>query len=78
MKSKLKQIPEFKNEDEERLFWAKADSADYINWNKSSRGVVFSKLKISPKDFLSNLNKYVLKNAPKNLAKNHDKYTWDG
>jgi len=33
--------------------------------------------KVSPHTFLSNLNKYVLKDAPKDLAKNHDKYIWE-
>ncbi|HBH46813.1 MAG: hypothetical protein A2445_04720 [Candidatus Jacksonbacteria bacterium RIFOXYC2_FULL_44_29] len=32
---KLKQIPKFKNEDEERDFWAKADSTLYLDWAKA-------------------------------------------
>ena len=31
---KLKPIPKFKNEDEERKFWAVHDSIDYIDWSK--------------------------------------------
>ena len=31
---------------------------------------------ISSETFLSNISKYALKDAPVNLAKNHDKYTW--
>ncbi|MCB9067331.1 MAG: BrnA antitoxin family protein [Calditrichae bacterium] len=46
--SKLKKIPDFKNEDEERAFWASADSAEYINW-KISKQVVFPNLKPSTK-----------------------------
>ena len=42
--SKYKDIPKFKNETEEREFWAKADSSKYINWNKAEK-VTFSKLK---------------------------------
>lgn len=42
--SKLKNIPKFKNEDEEREFWAKADSSKYIDWKKAEK-VTFSKLK---------------------------------
>jgi len=30
-----KQIPKFKNEDDEREFWATHDSAEFINWNKA-------------------------------------------
>ncbi len=29
---KLKEIPAFRNEDEERKFWAKADSKEYLYW----------------------------------------------
>ncbi len=32
---KLKPIPPFKNEDEEREFWATHDSTEYIDWSKS-------------------------------------------
>ncbi len=43
-----KRIPKFKNEDEEREFWATHDSTDYIDWSKSKK-VVLSKLKPSIK-----------------------------
>ena len=43
-----KQIPKFKNEDEERQFWSKAHSTDYVDWNKGKR-VVFPNLKPSVK-----------------------------
>jgi predicted DNA binding CopG/RHH family protein len=43
-----KQIPKFKNEDEERDFWSKADSTDYIDWSKGKRAV-FPNLKPSVK-----------------------------
>ncbi len=36
---KLKQIPNFANEDKERDFWATADSTDYIDWSKATHGV---------------------------------------
>ena len=39
-----KQIPEFKNEDAERKFWAAHDSADFVDWSKAKR-VVFPNLK---------------------------------
>ena len=34
---KLKKIPKFKNESEERKFWNKNDSADYIDWAKAKK-----------------------------------------
>jgi predicted DNA binding CopG/RHH family protein len=44
----MKQIPEFKNEDEEREFWAEHDSTEYLNWDQAER-VAFPKLKPSTK-----------------------------
>jgi len=35
-----KQIPQFKTEDEEREFWATADSSEYIDWKKAKRAVL--------------------------------------
>jgi len=34
---KFKNIPRFKNEDEEREFWSTHDSAEYIDWSKAER-----------------------------------------
>jgi len=45
---KKKKIPEFKTEEEERKFWAKEDSTQYIEWDKARR-VVLPKLKPSRK-----------------------------
>lgn len=39
-------IPAFKSEKEERAFWAKHDSTDYIDWKKGKRAV-FPNLKPS-------------------------------
>jgi predicted DNA binding CopG/RHH family protein len=45
MKStKKKRIPKFKNEDEERKFWASHDSTKYIDWAKA-KDVVMPNLK---------------------------------
>ena len=33
MPKKLKEIPIFKSEDEEREFWSKENSTDYIDWD---------------------------------------------
>src|ERR1700682_668981 len=44
--SKLKPIPAFKTEAEERKFWETHDSTDYIDWSKAER-VRFPNLKPS-------------------------------
>ncbi|MBI4875309.1 MAG: BrnA antitoxin family protein [Acidobacteria bacterium] len=33
----MKTVPEFRNEDEERAFWAAQDSTEYVDWNKGAR-----------------------------------------
>ena len=38
-KAKTK-IPAFKSEAEERAFWEKHDSSNYVNWNKAKRAVL--------------------------------------
>ncbi|MEC4686620.1 MAG: BrnA antitoxin family protein [Nitrospirota bacterium] len=43
-----KKIPSFKNEDEEREFWATHDSTEYMEWKKAKR-VVLPELKPSLK-----------------------------
>ncbi len=45
---KLKEIPKFKSEVEERKFWQKHDSADYLDWSKAKR-ITFPNLKPSTK-----------------------------
>jgi predicted DNA binding CopG/RHH family protein len=35
--NKLKSIPPFKSESEERKFWQTHDSTDYIDWSKAER-----------------------------------------
>ena len=34
---KKKTLPEFKSEEEERRFWAKADSTEYLDWSSGRR-----------------------------------------
>ena len=46
MMKKLKKIPEFKSEEDERNFWSNSDSAEYLNWENSEL-VSFHKLKPS-------------------------------
>jgi predicted DNA binding CopG/RHH family protein len=45
---KFKEVPQFKNETEERGFWEKNDSTDYIDWGKGEK-VRFPALKPSLK-----------------------------
>ena len=56
---KLKNIPKFKNKDEEREFWAKADSSEYIDWKKAEK-VTLSKLKPSTKTISLRLPEFIL------------------
>jgi predicted DNA binding CopG/RHH family protein len=42
----MKKVPRHRSEDEEREFWSKADSTDYIDWKQANR-VTLSKLKPS-------------------------------
>ena len=57
--SKLKNIPSFNNEDEEREFWSKEDSTKYLDWKKS-KPIYFSKLKPSTKTISLRLPEYLL------------------
>jgi predicted DNA binding CopG/RHH family protein len=38
-KKSLKTLPTFRSEEEERNFWARKDSADYIDWTKAKSAV---------------------------------------
>ena len=38
-KKRLKPIPRFRDEAEEREFWATHDTTDYIDWSKAKRAV---------------------------------------
>lgn len=58
----LKKIPQFKSEEEERGFWEKNDSADFIDWEKAKKDLSLPKLKPSTKTIslripVSTLNK---------------------
>jgi predicted DNA binding CopG/RHH family protein len=44
MQKKLKEIPTFKTEDEEREFWSRHDSTQYLDWD-SAEAVILPKLK---------------------------------
>jgi predicted DNA binding CopG/RHH family protein len=66
----MKKIPKFKTENEEREFWAKVDSSDYVDWSKA-RKAVFSNLKPSLKTISLRLPESMLDQL-KLLANKHD------
>ncbi len=45
---KKKKVPKFKSENEERTFWATADSAVYVDWD-SARRIILPNLKPTQK-----------------------------
>ena len=67
---KIKNIPKFKTEEEEREFWSKNDSTEYLDWNKSKR-VSFPKLKPSTKTISLRLPEFLL-NDIKIIANKRD------
>jgi len=56
---KLKIIPNFKNEDDERDFWAKADSSQYFDLSKAEE-IIFPNLKPSTESISLRLPSYLL------------------
>lgn len=48
MTKKLKPLPKFRSEDEEREFWHAHDSTEYLDWSKARR-VQFPNLKPTTK-----------------------------
>ncbi|MDO8487181.1 MAG: BrnA antitoxin family protein [Candidatus Curtissbacteria bacterium] len=70
MKKRLKTVPKFKNEDEEREFWANADSTEYFDWSKAQE-VIFPNLKPSTESISLRLPEYLLARI-KELANKKD------
>jgi predicted DNA binding CopG/RHH family protein len=70
MKKNLKKIPKFKAEDEERKFWEKADSTEYIDWS-DSEVKTFPKLKPSTKTISLRLPESMLDEI-RTIANKHD------
>jgi predicted DNA binding CopG/RHH family protein len=66
----MKDIPKFKNEEEERHFWAEHDSTEYVDWSKAKRGV-FPNLKPSTKTISLRLPEAMLEEL-KLLANKND------
>ena len=46
-KKQFKKIPKFKNEDQEREFWTKHDSSEYVDWSKAQKNPSLPNLKPS-------------------------------
>lgn len=67
---KFKKIPKFKTEDEEREFWATADSSEYFDFSKAE-GVIFPNLKPSTESISLRLPQYLLARI-KQLANSKD------
>ena len=65
-----KQIPKFKNEDDERKFWETHDSTEFINWTHAKK-ITFSKLKPSVKKISLRLPEAILEEL-KLLANKRD------
>jgi predicted HicB family RNase H-like nuclease len=45
MQAKLKKLPKFESEDQEREFWSTHDSTEYLDWSKAIRNPSFPNLK---------------------------------
>ena len=66
----LKNIPDFKNEDEERAFWATHDSTEYVDWSKAEKAI-FPNLKLSTESISLRLPSFLLARI-KELANKKD------
>ena len=69
-KNKFKVIPKFKNEDEERDFWAIADTSEYFDYSKPIE-LDLSKLKFSTESISLRLPQHLLAEI-KQLANKND------
>ena len=59
MRKPEKSIPKFRSEAEERAFWEKRDSADYLDWS-AARAVVLPNLKPTTKTISLRLPQHML------------------
>jgi predicted DNA binding CopG/RHH family protein len=66
----MKKIPKFSTEDAERKFWAREDSAEYLDWSKAKK-MVFPRLKPSVKTISLRLPELMLEEI-KLLANKRD------
>jgi len=56
---KAKAVPEFESEQQERAFWEKHDSSEYLDWSKS-RNVVLPNLKPTTRTISLRLPQHLL------------------
>ena len=68
--SKLKEIPIFNSEEEEREFWAENDSSEFIDWRKSET-IILPNLKPSTKTISLRLPEHILEEL-KMIARKRD------
>jgi predicted DNA binding CopG/RHH family protein len=68
--NKLKNIPVFNSEEEERIFWAENDSSEFVDW-KIAQKVVFPNLKPSTKTISLRLPEHILDDLKK-MARKRD------
>ena len=66
----MKNVPKFKNEEDERQFWAEHDSTEFVDWSKAKRGV-FPNLRPSTKTISLRLPESMLEEL-KILANKND------
>lgn len=59
MKKRLKKLPKFRNEDEERAFWDTHSSVDYFDWSKA-QNVIFPNLKPTSRSISIRLPEYII------------------
>jgi len=57
--SRKKKVPKFRSEDQEREFWAKEDSTQYVDWSRARR-VILPNLKPSVKTISLRLPEHML------------------
>ena len=70
MSKALKPIPKFTSEAQERKFWEKNDSTEYVDWSKAQRAV-FPNLKPSTKTISLRLPQHLL-DSIKSTANSRD------
>jgi predicted DNA binding CopG/RHH family protein len=54
-----KKVPVFKNEEEERNFWSKADATEYVDWSKAGK-LTFPNLRPSTKTISLRLPEFII------------------
>jgi predicted DNA binding CopG/RHH family protein len=70
MPKKLKEIPKFSSEKQEREFWSENDSTDFIDWNKAE-ATILPKLKPTTKTISLRMSESML-NQIRLLANQRD------